>query len=104
MDVLKYLAIYIPQALHHGIAVGTFALLIVIWRRTGIPGFAVIAALMVLGRVYYTWGSPYLMSEFGYKVGLAISGYYSLLYYTVNFFAFLNIYIRLKNSGRLLAS
>jgi|GEM_PF-3729852 len=99
--VLGYLLVYLPKVLQYVVTLSTLVLLVFLWRRTRILGFAVIAVLLIIAHIYSPLVLPYLLKEYDPVIGMVIHDYYLMSSSAINLWAFWNIFISLKSGRKL---
>ena len=53
----------LPKAVGYAAVLAALVLLAMLWRRTRIGGYAVLAAVMLVGRAYGAWAIPYMATH-----------------------------------------
>ncbi len=53
----------LPKIVGYAATLAAIVLLVMLWRRTRIAGYAVLAAVMLAGRAYGAWAVPYMATH-----------------------------------------
>ncbi|MFE8645617.1 hypothetical protein ACFX58_11080 [Sphingomonas sp. NCPPB 2930] len=53
----------LPKLVGYAATLAALVLLVMLWWRTRIAGYAVLAALMLVGRAYGAWAIPYMATH-----------------------------------------